>query len=119
MYAILRVDLQFWIRAVIVIEDFVDPRRTIPLLRGRKFRQIDVHRHTVVLQRQVNWLIFFMISRREGYVRQTVERNDAVRFWILDRLEVLRLSSRLVIRVTVFTRVKGALPRKRIWSIPA
>ena len=64
MHAILRVDLQARVGAVIVAHDLINAGRTIALLRRVVERQIVGDRHFGVGQGQMGGLIFLVIGAR-------------------------------------------------------
>jgi len=66
--AILGVNLKTRIRAIIIAQNFIDPRRA-------SINQLKVAR-----------LFFAVISRRERHICQAVKGEDAVRLWIINGL---------------------------------
>ena len=61
MKAILPIDLQSWIAAIIIGQNFVDPGRAIALFRRIIESQVMIDGHVRVSQFQMNRLIFFVV----------------------------------------------------------
>src|SRR3954451_474622 len=60
VHAILRVDLQAWTARL--LDELIDSRRAISLLRPRIKRQVDLDRYVRVLERQMDRLILAMVG---------------------------------------------------------
>ena len=86
MQAVREVDLEPWLAAFAVIDDLVDPGRTVALFGRIVDFQIDGHRHFGILEPQVTGLIFFVVGVGEEDRGQTVERQHAIGLGIVDLL---------------------------------
>ena len=84
MHTVLRIDLQLRIGAIVIADNFIDPRRAVPLFRRVVQCQIDVDGHAWVFQRQMRGLVFFMIRRGKRHVGQAVEGDLAIGFRVVD-----------------------------------
>ena len=56
---------KMWIAAIVIVDDLVDSRRTVTLLRSIEHRQVMLDRHQVVPECQVSRLILFVVGVRE------------------------------------------------------
>ena len=84
MHTVLGVDLQAWIAASAVADNFIHPRRAVTLLGRVVQRQVDLDRDGWVFQGQMAGLIFFMIGVGDEHRGQLVETDHTVRLGILD-----------------------------------
>src|SRR5690606_24532935 len=89
MDAVLRVDLQPRIRAVLVGQELIDASRAEALLWSGIFLVVHIDRDVLVLQRQMDRLILLMVGVGEEDRRRLVESIDAIILRILDLLAVL------------------------------
>jgi hypothetical protein len=88
MHAILRIDLQTWVIAAFVAQDFINTGRAETLFRGIVKRQIDGDRYRSILQLQVAGLIFFMIGAGQEDRGQAIKGQHTIRLGINDGLTI-------------------------------
>ena len=79
MDAVLGVDLELRIAAVIIVEDFVHTRRAVALRRFGEFRQVLRDRDAVILQRQMDRLVFLVVGENETLVSRSNEISPSGR----------------------------------------
>ncbi|MNQ77744.1 hypothetical protein D3C85_926300 [compost metagenome] len=101
MDAVLGVDLEARVLALLVGQHLIDARRAIEPRRFAVLGQVDVDRHGRVQQLQVGRLVLGVVGVRDEDARQLVERQLAVRLGIGDRLEVLGQTGRGRVRLGV------------------
>lgn len=77
---------------------FVDASGTVARLGSGVNLQIVLHRHVVVLQRQVRWLIALVVGASQGDGRQQIEGNFSIGFRVFDDLTLVRRLELRVIR---------------------
>lgn len=88
--AVLCVDLKpHPLHPVLPLHILVHPSRTIVLFWATVCRQISLHRHGIVHQRQVGWLVMVVICPCECHRGQKVKANLAIWLGVLDRFAVL------------------------------
>ena len=90
MHAVGGIDLQA-IRAVIVLHELINASRAVALLGAGKLGQVDRHRYRVVLQRQVRWLVLFVIDIADIDAGEAVKGQLAIRLGIVDGLSLIHI----------------------------
>ena len=89
--AVLRVDLQLRVGAVVFGDDLIDTGRAIALLGRIVLGQIDRDRHRFVLQGQMRRLVFLVIGIGNKHRGKLVERDFTIRCRIVDLRRIRRL----------------------------
>ena len=84
MHAVLRVDLQARVGAVLVAQDLVDAGRTVALLGGVVERQVVFDRDRRVLELEVHRLVFLVVRVGQENRGVAVEGDDPVGLGIVD-----------------------------------
>ena len=84
MHAVLRIDLQPGVGAIVIADDLIHPGRAVALFRRIVFGQVDADRHFRILQFQVDRLILLMIGIGNEYRGKAIETDLAVGLGIFD-----------------------------------
>ena len=79
MNAVLEIDLEARVRAVVFADDFVDACRTVTLSRFCIVRQVPADRNAQIRKLQMGRLAFFVIGEAEADSGQAFKGQDAVR----------------------------------------
>ena len=61
MYAVLRVDLQA-VLAAVILDELIDAGRTVASLGSAVLGQVDFYRHRRIFQRKVDGLVFVVVG---------------------------------------------------------
>ncbi|VAY89696.1 conserved hypothetical protein [mine drainage metagenome] len=83
VHAVLRVDLQL-VTPVRALDELVHARRAIALLGTGVAREIHLHRHRDIFQREVRRLVFLVVGVADEHRGEAVERELAVGLGVVD-----------------------------------